>query len=54
MGSLGEVHELMGHVGAGRLSPVVDSVIPLSKVADGHRRIEERKVFGKIVVDTGA
>jgi NADPH:quinone reductase-like Zn-dependent oxidoreductase len=50
MGSLGEVHDLLGHVAAGRLAPVIDSVLPLSRVAEGHRRIEAREAFGKIVV----
>jgi NADPH:quinone reductase-like Zn-dependent oxidoreductase len=50
MGSLGEMHELLGHLAAGRLKPVVDSVLPLSEVAQGHRRLESRDVFGKIVL----
>ena len=51
MGSLGELHELLGHVAAGRLAPVVDSVLPLSQVAEAHRRLEARDVFGKILLD---
>ena len=51
MGSLGEVHEVLAHVAAGRLSPVIDSVLPLSQVAEAHRRLEARDVFGKIVLD---
>ena len=54
MGSLGEVHEVLGHVAAGRLDPVVDSVLPLSKVAEAHRRLEARDVFGKIVLLPGS
>jgi NADPH:quinone reductase-like Zn-dependent oxidoreductase len=50
MGSLGEVHEVLGHVAAGRLKPVVDSVLPLSQVGEAHRRLESRDVFGKIVL----
>jgi NADPH:quinone reductase-like Zn-dependent oxidoreductase len=50
MGGLGEVHEVLAHVAAGRLAPVVDSVLPLSKVAEAHRRLEARDVFGKIVL----
>jgi NADPH:quinone reductase-like Zn-dependent oxidoreductase len=50
MGSLGELHDLLGHLAAGRLRPVVDSVIPMSRVAEGHRRLEAREVFGKIVL----
>ena len=54
MGSLGEVHEVLDHVAAGRLAPVVDSVLPLSRIAEAHRRLEGRDVFGKIVLDPGA
>jgi NADPH:quinone reductase-like Zn-dependent oxidoreductase len=50
MGSLGEMHDLVGHLAAGRLKPVVDSVLSLSQVAEGHRRLEAREVFGKIVL----
>ena len=54
MGTLGELHEVLAHVAAGRLKPVVDSVLPLSQVAEAHRRIEAREVFGKIVLKPGA
>lgn len=54
MGGLGEVHEVLAHVAAGRLVPVVDSVLPLSKIADAHRRLEGRDVFGKIVLTPDA
>jgi NADPH:quinone reductase-like Zn-dependent oxidoreductase len=37
-------------VGEGVLSPVIDSVLPLSEAAEGHRRLETRQVFGKIVL----
>lgn len=51
MGSLGEVHEVLSHVAAGRLSPVIDSVLPMSEVGEAHRRLESRAVFGKLVLD---
>jgi len=50
MGSLGDVHRLLGLVAAGRLRAVVDCVLPLSQVAEAHRRLEAREVFGKIVL----
>ncbi|MFO0931310.1 MAG: zinc-binding dehydrogenase [Planctomycetota bacterium] len=54
MGPLGEVHELLGHVAAGRLAPVIDAVLPLAQVAEAHRRLEARDVFGKLVLTTEA
>ena len=50
MGSRGELYEVLRLVEAGRLRPVVDSVLPLSEVAEGHRRLEAREVFGKVVL----
>lgn len=50
MGSRGELFEVLRLVEAGRLRPVVDAVLPLAQVAEGHRRLEAREVFGKIVL----
>jgi NADPH:quinone reductase-like Zn-dependent oxidoreductase len=50
MGGLGDVHHLLGLVASGALRPVVDAVLPLSKVAEAHRRLEAREVFGKVVL----
>ncbi len=51
MGSLAELHEIMKHVAAGRLRPVIDRVLPLSQIAEGHRALESREAFGKIVLE---
>jgi NADPH2:quinone reductase len=40
----------MALVGAGRLRPVVHAVLPLAEVAEGHRLIEARAAFGKVVL----
>ncbi len=37
-------------VGEGKLTPVIDSVLPLSAAAEAHRLLEARQVFGKIVL----
>jgi len=37
-------------VGEGKLSPVIDSVLPLADAAEAHRRLEARQVFGKIIL----
>jgi alcohol dehydrogenase len=41
---------LMGLIHEGRMKPVIDKVLPLDKAAEGLRLIEEREVFGKVVV----
>ena len=51
MGSLAELHEILRHVEAGRLRPVVDRVLPLSEVAEGHRLLEAREAFGKVALE---
>jgi NADPH:quinone reductase-like Zn-dependent oxidoreductase len=51
MGSLAELHEVMKFVAEGRLRPVIDRVLPLSEVAEGHRLLEAREAFGKIVFE---
>ncbi|MEA2237816.1 MAG: hypothetical protein QOC81_2540 [Thermoanaerobaculia bacterium] len=49
MGSLAELHEIVKLVEQGRLHPVIDRVLPLEEVAEGHRLLEAREAFGKIV-----
>lgn len=49
-GSRAELNELWRFVVDGRLKPVVDTVLPLSKVAQAQQLLEDRKVFGKVVV----
>jgi NADPH:quinone reductase-like Zn-dependent oxidoreductase len=51
LGSIAELQEIMKHVEAGRLRPVVDRVLPLEQVAEGHRVLESREAFGKVVLE---
>jgi NADPH:quinone reductase-like Zn-dependent oxidoreductase len=54
--TLGASHELatiLDLVSAGRLRPVVDSILPLDRVAEAHARLESREVFGKVVLTVG-
>lgn len=50
MGSSHELLRVLDHLGAGRLRAVVDAVMPWDEVAEAHRRLESREVFGKIVL----
>jgi NADPH:quinone reductase-like Zn-dependent oxidoreductase len=51
MGTMGEFHEVLGHVFAGRLKPVVDRAFPLSELPAAHEYLEKSQMFGKIVVN---
>jgi len=51
MGSLEDLKRVVEHVGAGRLTPVIDSRFALDEIADAHRRLAERAVFGKVVIE---
>jgi NADPH:quinone reductase-like Zn-dependent oxidoreductase len=50
MGTLEELRTVLGHVDAGRLKPVVDSVFRLDEIRKAHERLADRAVFGKVVV----
>lgn len=50
MGSRGSQFEILRHVEAGRLKPVLDRQLPLSEASEAHRLLEEGSQFGKIVL----
>jgi NADPH:quinone reductase-like Zn-dependent oxidoreductase len=50
MGTMGELHEVLRHVFAGRLKPVVDRVFPLKDIRAAHEYLEKSQMFGKVVV----
>jgi NADPH:quinone reductase-like Zn-dependent oxidoreductase len=50
MGTMGELHEVLGHVFARRLKPVVDRVFPLSETRAAHEYLEKSQMFGKVVL----
>jgi NADPH:quinone reductase-like Zn-dependent oxidoreductase len=50
MGRRVELIEVLRFVRAGRLKPVVDSVLPLAEARRAHERIEAREHFGKLVL----
>lgn len=51
MGTMSELLEVLGHVWAGRLKPVVDRTFPLSEVQSAHEYLEKSQMFGKVVLD---
>jgi NADPH:quinone reductase-like Zn-dependent oxidoreductase len=50
MGAAHELATVLSLVASGRLRPVVDRVFPLEQIADAHRRLAARDVFGKVVL----
>ena len=50
----GTIHDLMSAlalVAAGCIRPVVDTVLPLDKIHEGHRILEAGEHFGKVVIE---
>jgi len=50
MGSRGDLFAIFDHLQAGRLKAVVDRVLPLDQAQEAHRLLEDRKIFGKIIL----
>jgi NADPH:quinone reductase-like Zn-dependent oxidoreductase len=50
MGTMGELHEVLQHVFAGRLKPVVDRTFRLSEARSAHEYMESSQMFGKLVL----
>jgi NADPH:quinone reductase-like Zn-dependent oxidoreductase len=51
MGTMGELYEVLGHIFAGRLKPVIDRVFPLKDIRVAHEHMEKSQMFGKIVLN---
>jgi len=54
MGSRGELYDILRLAERGALKPVLHRILPLTEVAEGHRILEEREAFGKVVLAVGA
>ena len=50
MGTRSELLRVARLIGDKRLKPVIDRVLPMAQVAEGHRAIADRGLFGKIVL----
>ncbi|MBK8033512.1 MAG: zinc-binding dehydrogenase [Chloroflexi bacterium] len=42
--------DLLEAVRSGQINPVIDRVLPLEETAEGHRLLEDREVFGKVII----
>jgi NADPH:quinone reductase-like Zn-dependent oxidoreductase len=51
MGTMGDLYDVLGHVFAGRLKPVVDRTFPLKDTRAAHEYMESSQMFGKIVIN---
>jgi NADPH:quinone reductase-like Zn-dependent oxidoreductase len=51
MGTMGELYDVLGHVFAGRLKPVVDRTFPLKEIRAALEHMEKSQMFGKIVLN---
>ena len=51
MGNMGEFREVMKHVFAGRLKPVVDKSFPLREAAAAHEYLAKSNMFGKVILN---
>ena len=52
MGSSQELDAVMEHVFARRIRPVIHEVLPLEQASRGQQLLENRQVFGKVVLQT--
>jgi NADPH:quinone reductase-like Zn-dependent oxidoreductase len=50
MGTMGDLHDVLAHVFAGRLKPVVDRTFPLKDAAEAHQYLQSSQMFGKVVM----
>lgn len=51
MGTMGELYDVLGHIFAKRLKPVLDRTFPLKDIRAAHEYMEKSEMFGKIVLN---
>jgi NADPH:quinone reductase-like Zn-dependent oxidoreductase len=51
MGTMGELYEVLGHVFARRLKPVVDRTFALRDIRVAHQYMEKSQMFGKVILN---
>ena len=50
MGTLGELHQVLKLIGAGRLKAVIDQTFPLGELRAAHDYLDAKGQFGKIII----
>jgi NADPH:quinone reductase-like Zn-dependent oxidoreductase len=50
MGTMGELHEVLRQIFAGRLKPIVDRTFALKDARAAHEYLEASQMFGKVVL----
>ena len=50
MGTLGELHDVLKLIGAGKLKAVIDRTFPLAELRAAHEHLESKGQFGKVVI----
>lgn len=53
MGNRQDFRDVSRLIGAGDLEPRIDHVLPLDRIHEGHRALEDRDVVGKVVIRPG-
>ena len=48
-GTKAGLEEVMGWVGKGKIKPVIDTILPFSNMVEGHIKMADSQLFGKIV-----
>ena len=51
MGTMGELYEVLGHIFARRLKPVVDRTFGLPEIRVAHEYLEKSQMFGKVILN---
>jgi NADPH:quinone reductase-like Zn-dependent oxidoreductase len=51
MGTMSELYDVLGHIFARRLKPVVDRTFPLQDIRAAHEYMEKSQMFGKVVLN---
>ena len=46
-----DLTKLMGYIQDGSMEPTIETILPLDQGAEGIRMIEDREVFGKIIIE---